>query len=163
MAETSSHTLFSCLLLFSSTLALASTLPGAQEVTFLGYLNDQQVFSALIQIEVQNDSPDQWQWLASNQPGSCDKDIYALAKVDSTTTQTMPSGQIRTFQLLLPVVNPHQSTTVYLCQRQGPSEAWTELRQRPILLPKVTTKEILNGDINEYDEEQFILTQSKGT
>lgn len=92
MAERSSRTLFSCCLLIQ----IISSCVFAQEVNFLGYLNDEKkAFSALLQIEVDFQTK-HGLFLASRDPLQCDKDVYAVAKVEGEDSNNQ--GTVEKFQ-----------------------------------------------------------------
>ena len=85
--------------------------------------------------------------------------------------QQQKSGQNewRTLQLVLPVLDPHQPRTLYLChgsgqgpQGQGPDGGpWTHMGVA-FSLPKVTPNEVLNVDNEYYTDEEYILERPKG-
>ena len=85
--------------------------------------------------------------------------------------QQQKSGQNewRTLQLVLPVSDPHQPRTLYLCHGsgqdpQGPTQGgpvWTHMGVA-FSLPKVTPNEVLNVDNEYYTDEEYILERPKG-
>ena len=95
---------------------------------------------------------------------------YHALKYDFLVQQ-QKSGQNewRTLQLVLPVSDPHQPRTLYLCHGsgqdpQGPTQGgpvWTHMGVA-FSLPKVTPNEVLNVDNEYYTDEEYILERPKG-
>ena len=70
--------------------------------------------------------------------------------------------QWRTLQLLLPVLDPHQPRTLYLCHGSGlENQPWKHLGLA-FSLPKVTPTEVLNVDTEYYQDEEYIQERQKG-
>lgn len=148
MAETSLRSLVICISFY---VCLSSASLSSSQVTFVGFLNDQRAFSALLEVDLAFEVPSRSNWLAST-TSDC-KDIYGfVSKVDQG--QASSKGLWRTLQLMLPVQKPHESSPkLFLCY-QDHDEKYVALQAQGFQLPKVTVNEVLN---NDYDEKQYIL------
>ena len=155
MAETSIRT---CLLLAFFLVISAE----ASKVTFVGFLNDVQnkQFSALLELELSaEENAFNNLWLASKDFKSCTgRAVYGQARVDpepTGATAEQYGSEIRTLQLLLPVLPDHEERTLYLCTRSG--GRWKPLGSASeFFLPKVTDLQILNEENNEYILEPLV-------
>ena len=151
MAETSIRT---CLVLAFFVVISAE----ASKVTFVGFLNDVQnkQFSALLEVELSaedNAFSGRGLWLASKDYKSCTgRAVYGRARVDPEPSGPLSeqyNSEIRTLQLLLPLLPDHEERTLYLCTRAAGSR-WKPLGSASeFLLPKVTDVQVLNEE-NEY-------------
>lgn len=152
MAETSLRSL----LLLTFYVSLSSAISSSQ-VTFVGFLNEQRTFSALLEVDLDFEVGSR-NWLASLNR-DC-KDIYAtVSKVDQGPNGSSKAGLWRTLQLLLPVQRPHQtSPELHLCY-QDEQGSYVALPQG-FQLPKVTVNEVLNKP--DYDEQQYVLEPLEG-